>query len=133
MKRLAAIIILLLISASVAFGQGNVKMVPFQVSLANSTAYEASRVVKATSGTVYHIMGYNSGSAQFIQVHNATSLPADTAVPLFVGTAAATSNFDFEFTMTGLPCSTGIVICNSTTGPTKTIGTANCWFVVLYR
>ena len=104
-------------------------------ALSNSTsvAYETNRVAKATPGTLYKVTGYNSlASAQFIQLHNAASLPADTAVPVAVITVAASSNFSFDFSDIGRYFSTGIVLCNSTTGPTKTIGSANCWFDVQY-
>jgi hypothetical protein len=98
-----------------------------------STALEASRVVKTTAGTLMLLTGYNSlASPQFIQVHNTTSLPADGAVPVWVGTASASSTFSFSFFPTGLVLSTGITISNSTTAPTKTIGAANCWYVAIY-
>lgn len=102
-------------------------------SNATSTAYEASRVIKASAGTLYRVTGYNSGGAQFIQVHNAAALPADAAVPSILIPVAATSRFDIDLTPYGRRFSTGVVICNSSTGPTKTIGAADCWFDVQYK
>ena len=100
---------------------------------ATSTAYEASRVVSAGPAAVYGLTGYNSlASAQFIQIHDAASLPADTAVPVVTISVPASSNFSVDFGAYGRYCKNGIVVCNSTTGPTKTIGAANCWFDVQY-
>lgn len=100
---------------------------------ARTTALAASLVVKASSGILWEIRGDNGLAAeQYIQVHNGTSLPADTAVPIEVFRIPASKSFSITFP-NGLICSTGIVICNSTTLATKTIGSANCWFSADYE
>lgn len=100
-----------------------------------STAYEAGRVASASAATFLGISGYNSKTAaQFIQIHNASSAPADTSVPIEVIYVPAMSSFAFEsLSVAGDSYSTGIYVCNSSTGPTKTIGLADCWFNVRYR
>jgi hypothetical protein len=98
-------------------------------STVHSTAYEASHVLKASAGKLMSLTVYNSNaSAQFIQVHDAASLPADSTVPVLVLSVPGLTTAVFDIPATGLPCSTGIVVCNSSTGPTKTIGSADCFF-----
>ena len=100
----------------------------------HSTAYEASHVFKATKATLISLVGYNSkASAQFIQVHDAATLPADTAVPVYSFKVEATQNFSLDVPLTGIQMAHGIVVCNSSTGPTKTIGSADVFFTVVYR
>lgn len=106
----------------------------YQPSNATTTAYASSLVVKASAGALYSITGYNSKtSAQWIQIHNAEALPADAAVPVIIFKVPGDSNFAFDLNPYGRYFATGIVVCNSTTGPTKTIGAADCWFDVQYK
>jgi hypothetical protein len=120
-------------TGAVVVASGAITTTPVTLTRANTTAYAASLVVKASAGSLHSISGYNSGPAQFIQVHDAASLPADTAAPCWIIAVPAQASWVFDFGGNAMPCSTGIVISNSSTGPTKTIGSANCWFTALYR
>jgi hypothetical protein len=94
---------------------------------ASTTAYAANLVAKASSGRLWAVKGYNSGPAQFLQLHDAAALPANGAVPVAIFIIPATANFEFDFGLYGRAFDNGITFCNSSTGPTKTIGAADCW------
>ena len=105
---------------------------PVEPSNVNTTAAAASLVIKASAGTLYEVSGYNSNaSAQFILVHDAASLPADATVPEDVIRVPATSSFSITYPQ-GKSFGTGIVVYNSSTYATKTIGSADCWFSAEY-
>ena len=97
---------------------------------AGSSAYEACHVLKASAGTLYLLTGFSSdNNYQWVQLYNTTSAPANGATPavppVYVGPM---SNFSDDFGARGHAFSTGITVCNSTTGPTKTGGAADTWF-----
>lgn len=101
---------------------------------ARTSALAASLVVKASAGVLYGFSGFNnSASAQYIQVHDSATLPADTAVPEVVIKADAGENFFWSPTVAGVSFTAGIVLCNSSTAATKTIGSADCWFQAEYK
>lgn len=100
---------------------------------ATSTAYEASRIAKAAPGVLYGLSGFNSkAQAQFISLFDASLLPANGAVPVLFLFVASTAAFSFDFGSTGRAFYAGIVAANSSTGPTLTIGSADCWFDVQF-
>lgn len=100
---------------------------------AATTAYAASLVVKATPGVLFGVTFYNSkGSAQWIQVHDSATLPAENAVPLVILKIPSDTSAAYDFGERGCTFTHGIVICNSSTGPTKTIGSADCWITAQY-
>ena len=107
----------------------------FSPTNSTSTVYESSRVIKATPGTLYSILCFNSSaSAQWIQLHNSTAVPINGTVPtgpIFL--VPAGGNLSISSDKFGRFFSSGIIVCNSTTGPTKTTGAADCWFDCQYQ
>jgi len=101
----------------------------------STTALASSLVAKASSGILYSISGTNTkASLQYIQVHNTVSLPADGAVPVSSFIVQPNSSFSFDVAgLAGYTHDTGIVVCNSSTLATKTIGSVDCWFEVGIR
>jgi hypothetical protein len=110
-------------------GTNNIgKVSPPTGTKVNSAVYETGHVLKASAGILIYVSGYNSGPTQFIQLHDSATVPADTAVPVKIISVPATSNFSIDIPLTGLAFGTGIAVCNSSTGPTKTIGSADIFF-----
>ena len=99
----------------------------------HSSALEASHVFKTGPGTLVSLIGYNSGAAQFIQVHNSASLPNEGDVPTYTFTVGAAQNFSLDIPINGARFTTGIAACNSSTSDTKTIGAANVFFTAVVQ
>lgn len=100
-----------------------------------SIALENSEVVKASAGILRSITVYTAKtSAQWIHVFNSTTIPADTTAPIIpLYLPIGPINITWDFGEDGLYLSTGISICNSTTSTAKTIGAADCWFLVRFK
>lgn len=108
-------------------------MQPEQVKNVNSgSAYVASLVVSATPKTrLCGLSGYSSkASAQYILIFDAATLPADGVAPVLRIPVAAVDKFAMDFNNNPRVFDTGIVICNSSTVLTKTLGSADCTFDV---
>lgn len=98
----------------------------------HSNGYAASLIANTGPGILYGFTVYNSnGGAQFIQLFDAATVPADGVNPAAVFTVPAADNLAVEW-VNGRSYLTGIVLCNSSTGDTKTIGAADCYFDVQY-
>lgn len=112
---------------------GRLRVTPPRPTKASTTALAASLIAKASGGTLYRAVITNTGAAQYVQVHNTTTVPADTAVPAMVVYVPASSTFVLDVGAAGLAFATGITLCNSSTAATKTIGAADLWLDVLYE
>jgi hypothetical protein len=98
-----------------------------------STAEEASRVVKASAGTLYGFSFYNNNAAtRYVQFFNTASLPADAVIPTLTIPVATQQSVHVDFGIYGRRFDTGIVVCNSSTDTAKTIGAADSLFDVQY-
>jgi hypothetical protein len=97
-----------------------------------STALEASHVLKASAGALVSLTVTDS-AAEYIMIINATTVPSDGVLtsgtllfPPIKVSANTTTMVNFP---APLAASTGIVVCNSSTGTyTKTIGGSTCLF-----
>lgn len=97
-----------------------------------SIAYEAARIVKSGPGILFGFTVYNSNAAaQFILVFDTNTVPADGAIPACVFTVAGLSNLPVQW-IPGRTFTVGCVLLNSSTGPTKTAGSADCFFDAQY-
>lgn len=91
----------------------------------NPGAAVASAIVKANPGALFGWTITNTNAAaRYIQFFDSVTVPADTAVPLISILVAigATSLVSLNRPRVFLK---GIVVCNSSTGASKTIGAAD--------
>jgi hypothetical protein len=82
---------------------------------------------------VYGFTAYSTkGSAQYLCMFDANAIPADGAVPIFSWPLAANSGVGFGWQPNGRRFLSGLVLCNSSTDASKTLGSADCLFDVQY-
>ncbi len=110
---------------------GNVQTSAAKGTTVSSTAAEASRVISASACMAARASMYNGNAAtRYMQLHNATSLPANGAVPSSVLVIGTTQTQVATFPIPTDRFSTGCVIANSSTGATLTVGAADSLFTV---
>lgn len=96
---------------------------------ASTTAYATNLVASTGPAILLGFTVHNSSSSdQYIQIHDAASLPANGVAPKVIFLIAAGKSDGLDWGPHGRSFANGIVFCNSSTGPTKTIGAADCWF-----
>lgn len=93
-----------------------------------SNQYVATGYVRVYGFSVYN----SAASSKWVQLFDSSTVPADTAVPLMAFAIAATSTLGVYFGPMGRTFKRGLIIVNSTTDTTKTIGAADCLFDVEY-
>lgn len=98
----------------------------------SSAALEASRVVRVGPALVFGFHAHSTlDTPQFVMLFDASAVPADTAVTPLVWEVGADSSRDVAW-IPPRSFRNGVVICNSTTNATKTLGAANTLFDVQF-
>jgi hypothetical protein len=97
-----------------------------------SPRLQASAVVKTGPGTFYSItMTNTNAAARFLQVFDARDLPATGAIPLFSRSIPLGDSLTLTWTV-GHTFGVGLIVCNSTTAASLTLGTVDSLFDVTY-
>ena len=108
---------------------------PVTPTYPNSTSQklENARVVNSGRTQLYGFAGVNTkAAAQFILAFDATAIPANGAIPAVVLNAPASDNFWISWAPAWRNFQEGVVLCNSSTAATLTLGSADCWFDAQY-
>lgn len=105
-----------------------------------SSVRENSHIIKQSSGVLIELAGTSlNTSGQWIMIFDATAVPQTGAVPVFsfgvkpyASADPSSANISHTVPITGWPFQNGIVVCNSTTPDSLTLGAADCkwtgWF-----
>lgn len=97
-----------------------------------SKALEASCVVKTGDGVLFGFTVTNTkASAQFVQLFDALTVPADGLLPIFSKSVPSGDAVGFNW-LPGRTFFAGIILCNSSTSTSKTVGSADCIFDAQY-
>jgi hypothetical protein len=101
-------------------------------AVVGNAAYTNELVVATTPSKLYAVTGYNSGPAQFIEVFETNKPPVTGATPVFSIPVSSGQYFDLDFSYYGADLDS-IVICNSSTANTLTLGSLNCGIQAIIR
>lgn len=102
-----------------------------KVPTSGGGALVASRVLATRPCTLVGLIINNTGAAQFIQLFESATVPANGAVPDLPAIAiAAAVTVQIDFGPDGIDFDK-LAISNSTTAATKTIGAADCGIVAI--
>ena len=100
---------------------------------ADGGALVASRVISTTPVKLLSLIVLNAGPAQYIQLFESATVPADAAVPELPSVSvAADSTVQFDFGFHGVDFD-ALSVSNSSTKAAKTIGSADCAIVAIVR
>lgn len=107
---------------------------PYRIPV-NATSPALASSIVATTG-VCRLFGFTATStnvaAQFVLVFDALAVPANGTVPLYAVNVAAASSVAVYYGSVGRSFDRGIVVANSTTQGSLTIGAADTIFDVQY-
>lgn len=113
-----------------AFGGAQLDGYPLSV---HSLAYEQFHIVTSGPARLFGFEVYSSKTgAQWIQLFDTQATSPSGLIPVAIFTVAATSNLPIAYPWPGRWFNQGILIANSTTGPTQTAGSSDCYFDVQY-
>lgn len=104
------------------------------LAVASFVAFVVPAALPGAKCRLHRVIATNTnGATRYIQLFDATSVPGDGSVPLIVFplTAGQSTQPPIDFGVYGRVFSNGVVICNSTTEATKTIGSADSFFDLL--
>ncbi len=102
-----------------------VKCIPEPGNLHKSDQPINKLVIKTGAGQFLGVAWFNTGPAQYLQLHmKADPQASDKPFMVWPIKAGERSSFDFTFKFTG-----GLTAVNSTTRDTYTAGAADCWLI----
>lgn len=95
----------------------------------SSSVYENGFQLATAPARLNHCFGYNNlATNQFLQVFDKATAPTNGSVPTICIEIEPGKNFSVYQALLPWTFQQGIYICNSTTGPTLTLGASNCLF-----